>query len=77
MLAYGATITDVPSDNKKITKKLIRAMIAKAGQISQLPSHWWAYTLWRAWEPAVCYGGKPRRCACTHPPAAFLARTAQ
>lgn len=77
MLAYGATITDVPSDNKKITKKLIRAMIAKAGQISQLPGHWWAYPLWRAWEPAVCYGGKPRRCACTRPPAAFLARTAQ
>ena len=42
MLAYGATITDVPSDNKKITKDLIQAMIAKAGQISQQPGHWWA-----------------------------------
>jgi cysteine synthase A len=42
MLAYGATITDVPSDNKKITKELIQAMIAKAGEISQQPNHWWA-----------------------------------
>jgi cysteine synthase A len=42
MLAYGATITDVPSDNKKITKELIQAMIAKAEQISHQPGHWWA-----------------------------------
>ena len=32
----------MPSDNKKITKALIQAMIAKAGQISQQPGHWWA-----------------------------------
>jgi cysteine synthase A len=42
MLAYGAKITDVPSDNKKITKDLIQAMIAKAGEISRQPGHWWA-----------------------------------
>ena len=42
MLAYGATITDVPSDNKNITKELIQAMIAKADQISRQPGHWWA-----------------------------------
>jgi cysteine synthase len=42
MRAYGASITDVPSDNKKITKELIRAMIAKAGEISKQPGHWWA-----------------------------------
>ena len=35
MLAYGATITDVPSDNKKITKELIQAMIAKACRSAQ------------------------------------------
>jgi cysteine synthase len=42
MRAYGARITDVPSDGKKITKELIQAMIAKAGEISQQPGHWWA-----------------------------------
>ena len=42
MKAFGAEITDVPSDNKKITKDLIQAMIAKAGEISQRPNHWWA-----------------------------------
>jgi cysteine synthase len=42
MRAYGAEITDVPSDNKKITKELIQAMIAKADEISRRPGHWWA-----------------------------------
>lgn len=42
MLAYGAQITDVASDNKKITKELIQALIAKASEISRNPGHWWA-----------------------------------
>ena len=42
MRAYGAEITDVPSDNKTITKELIQGMIAKAGEISRQPGHWWA-----------------------------------
>ena len=42
MLAYGAQITDVASDDKKITKELIQAMIAKASEISRKPGHWWA-----------------------------------
>lgn len=42
MRAYGAQITDVLSDNKQITKELIRAMIARAGEISRQPDHWWA-----------------------------------
>ena len=42
MLAFGAEITDIASDNKKITKELIHAMIAKAGEISSRPNHWWA-----------------------------------
>jgi cysteine synthase A len=42
MRAYGAEITDVMSDNKQITKELIEAMIAKAGEISRQPGHWWA-----------------------------------
>jgi cysteine synthase A len=41
MRAYGADITDVPSDNKRITESLIKAMIAKAGEISRQPGHWW------------------------------------
>ena len=42
MRAFGAEITDVASDSKKITKELINAMIAKAGEISERPFHWWA-----------------------------------
>lgn len=42
MRAFGAQITDVPSDGKKITEKLIKAMIARSGEIAQRPGHWWA-----------------------------------
>lgn len=42
MRAYGAEITDVVSDSKRITKELIQAMIARAGEISRQPGHWWA-----------------------------------
>lgn len=42
MLAYGAEITDVISDGKRITKELIQSMIARADEISRRPGHWWA-----------------------------------
>jgi cysteine synthase len=42
LLAFGAQITDVPSDHKRITEKLIKAMIAKSGEIARRPGHWWA-----------------------------------
>lgn len=42
MRAYGAQLTDIKSDNRKITKELIEAMIARAGEIAQQPGHWWA-----------------------------------
>lgn len=42
MLAFGAQITDVPSDEGKITADLIKRMIATAGEISRQPGHWWA-----------------------------------
>lgn len=42
MRAYGAEITDVMSDDKKITERLIRTMISTAGEISRRPGHWWA-----------------------------------
>jgi cysteine synthase A len=41
MQAYGAQITDVPSDKGKITEQLIKAMIARAGELSRKPGHWW------------------------------------
>lgn len=42
MRAYGAEITDVPSDGGRITERLIKEMIARAGEISRRPDHWWA-----------------------------------
>ena len=41
MRAYGAKITDVPSENKKITERLIKTMISTAGEISRHAGHWW------------------------------------
>jgi cysteine synthase A len=41
MKAYGAHITDVPSESKKINEKLIKAMIETARQMSAKPGHWW------------------------------------
>jgi cysteine synthase A len=41
MLAYGADITDVRSDGKKINEHLIKTMIATAGEISRQPGYWW------------------------------------
>jgi cysteine synthase A len=41
MRAYGARVTDVPSDDKKITEQLIRTMVRTAGEISRQPGHWW------------------------------------
>lgn len=42
MRAFGAEITDVPSDNRKITEKLIKEMIEISRVISERPEHWWA-----------------------------------
>ena len=42
MLAYGAELTDVASDDGKITRELIQAMIARAGEIGRRPGHWLA-----------------------------------
>lgn len=41
MLAFGARITDVKSDNKRITAALVREMIRTAGEISERPKHWY------------------------------------
>jgi cysteine synthase len=42
MKAFGAQITDVKSDNKKITEKLIKEMIETSRKISEQENHWWA-----------------------------------
>src|SRR5208337_3865 len=42
MRALGAQVTDVRSDNKKITEKLIKEMIETSRVISQRPGHWWS-----------------------------------
>ena len=41
MQAFGAHVTDIPSDNKKITESLIRAMISAAADVSRRPGHWY------------------------------------
>src|SRR5688572_16480949 len=42
MKAFGAQITDVPSDNKKITEALIKEMIETSRKLSMQDNHWWA-----------------------------------
>lgn len=41
MEAFGATVEDVPSDERRITEQLIRSMIARAREMSEQPGHWW------------------------------------
>lgn len=41
MQAFGATITDVPSDGGRITEALIKAMIATSQDLADQPGHWW------------------------------------
>lgn len=40
MRAYGAELTEIPSDQKKITEQLIKAMMAEAESLSRRPGHW-------------------------------------
>jgi len=42
MKAFGAKVTDVISDNKKITETLIKQMIEKSRKLSEQENHWWA-----------------------------------
>jgi cysteine synthase A len=41
MQAFGAVVEDVASSGGDITESLIKAMIARAEEISSLPGHWW------------------------------------
>ena len=40
MRAYGAELSDVPSEGKRITRELIKGMMARAGELSRRPGHW-------------------------------------
>ena len=41
MEAFGAHVTEVPSDNRQITEVLIKEMIRTAAAISERPRHWY------------------------------------
>ncbi len=41
MRAFGATVEDVPSDGGRINEKLIKSMIARAGEVAAEPGRWW------------------------------------
>src|SRR3954468_4164673 len=41
MRAYGAELTEIPSDNKRITEQIIKAMIARAAEIGRRSDHWY------------------------------------
>lgn len=40
MEAFGATVEVVPSDQGQITGQLVKALIARAGEVSARPGHW-------------------------------------
>lgn len=40
MRAYGAELTLIPSDQKRITRELIQGMMARARELAALPGHW-------------------------------------
>lgn len=42
MKAFGGQVTDVLSDNKKITETLIKEMIETSRKLSEQKNHWWA-----------------------------------
>ena len=48
MRAFGAHVTIVPSDDRKITEKLIKEMIDTARRLSARPGHWWVDQLGNA-----------------------------
>ena len=41
MAAFGAVVEDVASSGGDITESLIKAMIARAAEVSSQPGHWW------------------------------------
>jgi len=56
MRAYGASITDVPSEGGHITEKLIKSLISTAAALSRLPRHWYCDQLTNRDGEAGYYG---------------------
>ena len=48
MQAFGAHVTVIPSDGRKITEALIKEMIDTARRLSARPGHWWVDQLGNA-----------------------------
>jgi cysteine synthase A len=48
MRAFGANVTIIPSDDRKISEKLIKEMIDTARRLSARPGHWWVDQLGNA-----------------------------
>lgn len=48
MRAFGAHVTVIPSDGRKITEKLIKEMIDTARRLGERPGHWWVDQLGNA-----------------------------
>jgi cysteine synthase len=48
MRAFGAHVTVIPSDERKITEALIKEMIDTARRLSARPGHWWVDQLGNA-----------------------------
>lgn len=55
MRAFGARITLIPSDNRKITQDLIKTMIDTARRLSEQPGHWWVNQIHNADAAAGYY----------------------
>ena len=62
MRAYDAQLTDVVSDKKRITEQLIKAMIARATEISRRPA-----PSYNAWARPIRSTARHTRCAVTIP----------
>ncbi len=41
MEAFGAVVTEVPSDRQQITRELVREMLGHAREIARAPGHWY------------------------------------
>ncbi len=62
MRAYGAQLTDVVSDKKRITEQLIKGMIAMAAELSRRPA-----PSYNAWARPIRSTTRHTRCAVTIP----------
>ena len=48
MRAFGAEVIELPSDNRRINRELIQALIAHSKELAREPEHWWSDQLTNA-----------------------------